>query len=90
MTTVNMFLTQNRKKGDHGVIKNESPNIAWKLKNNEAYKEVFTEIILKNCPMLYKTRRCCRSWALKGYCFKDYKNIASHCDWPNEINSSCD
>ena len=55
------------KKGDHGVIKNQFPNITWKLKNNKDYKEVIMESTLKEFPMFEHNRRFYRRWSSKGY-----------------------
>ena len=76
------------KEGDHRVIKNKSPNIAWKLKNTEAYKEVFTESTLKYCQMFNNIRHLCRRYASKEYCFKYCKIRAIHYNWLNKINYS--
>ena len=60
-----------------------------KLKKKD-YKEVFTYSTLRDCPRLKNNRRCFRWWSSKWYCFKDYNKNASHCNCPNEIDSSYD
>jgi hypothetical protein len=59
------------------VVKNESPVEGWGLKDGEKW-ELFSGENSRDRPKWDKDSRVCHKYHVKGYCFGDCKDRASH------------
>ena len=60
------------------MVKNNNQVNSWKLRNNETWNTVFRQKTVEG-PLLSLSCKPCLKFHVKGHCFSDCKQKASHC-----------
>jgi hypothetical protein len=62
------------------VVKNDNINLTFALTPEDEWKVFIGSETAEKRPAFGK-KKICHKWHMKGYCFSDYANTASHCQW---------
>ena len=78
-----------RKESNNGgeAVRNTNQNAAWKLRSNERWDNIFRLKTLDGPTLSFGCKPCLK-YHVKGICYKDCRQVASHCTLTNEADIS--